>query len=166
MATTALQGTPIQLSGELPAVGDTAPAYELVGLDLNTITNEENAGKKVVLNIFPSVDTSTCATSVRRFNELAASLEGVSVVNVSKDLPFALERFCGAEGIDNVIAASAFRSSFGADYGLIQQDGPLTGLLARAVVVLDENGVVKYTELVPEIADEPNYDAALDALKA
>lgn len=165
MATTAFKGTPVQLSGDLPAVGTQAPEYDLVGTDLEAVTRASAEGRRVVLNVFPSVDTGVCAASVRRFNELAADLDGVSVVCVSKDLPFALDRFCGAEGIENVVAASAFRSSFGADYGLIQQDGPLMGLLGRAVVILDEASVVQYTQLVPEITEEPDYDGALAALK-
>jgi thiol peroxidase len=132
--------------------------------DLSEVSKADLAGKKVVLNIFPSIDTPTCATSVRTFNEKAASLEGAVVVCVSADLPFAAGRFCGAEGIANVAAASTFRSSFGADYGVTLADGKLAGVLARAVVVLDESGKVSYTELVPEIAQEPNYDAALAAL--
>ena len=166
MATTAFQGTPVQLSGDLPVVGTNAPEIDLVGTDLTPVTRETADGRRIVLNIFPSVDTGVCAASVRRFNELAAGLDGVTVICVSKDLPFAFDRFCGAEGIDNVVAASAFRSSFGADYGLLQQDGPLMGLLARAVVVIDENGVVTYTQLVPEITEEPDYDAVLAALDA
>ena len=117
-----------------------------------------------MLNIFPSIDTGVCATSVRRFNELAAGLDNTTVVCASADLPFALARFCGAEGIDNVTAASSFRSSFGADYGVVMTDGPLRGLLARSVVVLDADGTVVYTQLVPEIGQEPDYDAAVAAL--
>lgn len=148
--------------GELPAVGSPAPAFALAGLDLSTVTNEKFAGKPLVLNIFPSVDTPTCATSVRTFNERAAT-GGATVLCVSKDLPFAMGRFCGAEGIGNVTSASAFRDSFGEDYGVTISDGPMAGLLARAVVVIGADGTVVYTELVPEIADEPNYDAALVA---
>ncbi|GAB94717.1 thiol peroxidase [Kineosphaera limosa] len=164
MATTAFKGTPVQTSGELPAAGSTAPAIDLVGSDMSAVTSDSLAGRRVVLNIFPSVDTGVCATSVRKFNELAASLDNTSVVCVSKDLPFALSRFCGAEGIDNVTVASAFRSSFGEDYGVTMTDGPLAALLARSVVVLDGEGTVVYTELVPEIGQEPDYDAAVAAL--
>ncbi len=164
MATTAFKGTPVQISGELPAVGSTAPAIDLAGADLSEVTSESLAGRRVVLNIFPSIDTGVCATSVRRFNELAAGLDNTTVVCASADLPFALARFCGAEGIDNVTAASSFRSSFGADYGVVMTDGPLRGLLARSVVVLDADGTVVYTQLVPEIGQEPDYDAAVAAL--
>lgn len=161
MATTALEGTPVHLTGELPATGSTAPAFTLLDTDLGDVTLGDHAGKRVVLNIFPSIDTPTCAKSVRRFNELAAGLDNTVVITVSQDLPFALERFCGAEGIDNVIPTSAFRSSFGTDYGVALADGPLEGLFARAVVIVDEQGKVGYTQLVPEIGDEPNYDEAL-----
>ena len=164
MATTAFKENPVRTSGELPAVGTSAPAFELVGTDLADVTLSGLAGRRVVLNIFPSVDTGVCAQSVRQFNELAAGLDNTAVVCVSKDLPFALGRFCGAEGIENVVAASAFRSSFGEDFGLTQADGPLAGLLARAVVVLDTDGTVLYTQLVPEITTEPNYDDAVAAL--
>ena len=164
MATTAFQGTPVTVGGELPATGSTAPSFELVGADLSPVTSDELTGRRVVLNIFPSVDTGVCAQSVREFNKLAASLQDTTVLCVSKDLPFALGRFCGAEGIDDVVTASSFRSSFGEDFGVLQQDGPLAGLLARAVVVVDENGTVVHTELVPEIGQEPDYDAAVAAL--
>lgn len=164
MATTAFKGNPVTTSGELPQVGATAPDFDLVGSDLGAVTNSDFAGRRVVLNIFPSIDTGVCAQSVRRFNELAAGLENTTVVGVSKDLPFALDRFCAAEGIENVVTTSAFRSSFGDDYGVTQTDGPLEGLLARAVVVVDENGQVLHTELVPEIGQEPDYDAALAVL--
>lgn len=164
MATTAFKGNPVQTTGELPATGSAAPAIDLVGADMSEVTSDSLSGRRVVLNIFPSVDTGVCATSVRRFNELAAGLDNTTVVCASKDLPFALSRFCGAEGIDNVTAASAFRSSFGEDYGVTMTDGPLQGLLARSVVVLDSDGSVAYTELVPEIGQEPDYDAAIAAL--
>lgn len=164
MASVTLRGNPININGDLPAVGSAAPAFTLVGSNLGELTSTDYAGKKVVLNIFPSIDTPTCATSVREFNARAAGTDAV-VVCVSEDLPFAQTRFCGAEGIDNVVTASTFRSDFGAAYGLEMTDGPLKGLLARAVVVLDESGTVVHTELVPEIAQEPNYDAALNALK-
>ncbi|MFW0771381.1 thiol peroxidase [Arthrobacter koreensis] len=164
MATTAFKENPVRTSGELPAEGTSAPAFSLVGTDLSEVSSEALAGRRVVLNIFPSVDTGVCAASVRRFNEIAAGLENTAVVCVSKDLPFALGRFCGAEGIENVVAASAFRSSFGEDFGLTQSEGPLQGLLARAVVVIDADGSVLHTRLVPEITTEPDYDAAVAAL--
>ncbi|MFT4010145.1 MAG: thiol peroxidase [Nocardioidaceae bacterium] len=163
MATTAFKGTPVNTAGELPAVGSALPAYSLVGNGLAEVASGDIDGK-VVLNIFPSVDTGVCAASVRRFNELAAGLDGTTVVCVSADLPFAQGRFCGAEGIENVTTGSSFRSSFGQDYGLTMTDGPLAGLLARAVVVADADGTVRYTELVPEITQEPDYDAAIAAL--
>jgi thiol peroxidase len=163
MASVTLRGNTIHISGDLPGVGSPAPSFTLVGSDLAEVTEANFAGKKVVLNIFPSIDTPTCATSVRTFNEKAAGSEAV-VVCVSEDLPFAQNRFCGAEGISNVLTASSFRSDFGAAFGLEMTDGPLKGLLARAVVVLDESGTVVHSELVPEIADEPDYSAALSAL--
>ena len=163
MAQITLRGNPINTVGELPAVGSPAPGFSLVGTDLGAVSNEQFSGKPVLLNIFPSVDTPVCATSVRTFNERAAG-SGVSVLCVSNDLPFAQKRFCGAEGIENVATASAFRDNFGVDYGIALADGPMAGLLARAVVVIGADGNVAYTELVPEIAQEPNYDAALEAL--
>ncbi|WP_328352669.1 thiol peroxidase [Mycobacterium sp. NBC_00419] len=163
MAQITLRGNPINTVGELPAVGAAAPEFTLTGTDLGNVETGQYSGKAVVLNIFPSVDTPVCATSVRTFNERAAAT-GVPVVNVSKDLPFALKRFCGAEGIENVVSASAFRSSFGEDYGVTIVDGPMAGLLGRAVVVVGADGTVTYTELVPEIGQEPDYDAALAAL--
>lgn len=164
MATTAFQGDPVSTNGSLPETGSKAPAFELVGTDLSSVTSADVAGKRVVLNIFPSVDTGVCAESVRRFNELAGTLDNTTVICASKDLPFALGRFCGAEGLDNVTSASAFRTDFGDDYGVRMTDGPLAGLLARSVVVLDENGVVLHSQLVPEIGQEPDYDAAVAAL--
>lgn len=164
MATTAIDGNPVQTVGELPAVGTKAPEFTLTDTGLGDVTSASLAGRRVVLNIFPSVDTGVCADSVRKFNELAAGLENTTVVCASKDLPFALARFCGAEGLENVVAASAFRSSFGEDFGLTQADGPLRGLLARTVIVLDEEGKVIYSQLVDEIKTEPNYDAAIAAL--
>jgi len=165
MAQITLRGNAINTAGELPAVGSPAPAFTLTGSDLGPVTNEQFRGKPVLLNIFPSVDTPVCATSVRTFNERAAA-GGLSVLCVSNDLPFAQARFCGAEGIENVKSASAFRDSFGEDYGVTIVDGPFAGLLARAVVVIGPDGNVAYSELVPEIANEPNYDAALGALNA
>lgn len=164
MATVTLKGNPIETVGELPAVGAKAPAFNLVKDDLSELQLGDISGR-VVLNIFPSVDTGTCAMSVRQFNSKAAALENTTVVCVSKDLPFALSRFCGAEGLNNVVVGSAFRSKFGEDYGVTLKTGPLTGLLSRAVVVIDENGQVTYTQQVAETADEPDYDAALKALK-
>lgn len=164
MATTAFKGTPIETSGDLPEVGAAAPAFTLVGKDLSDVTSDRFAGTRVVLNIFPSIDTGTCAMSVRTFNERAAGLENATVVCVSKDLPFAQARFCGAEGIENVVVGSDFRGTFGDDFGVTQTAGPLRGLLARAVVVLDEQGKVLYSQLVPEISTEPDYDAALAVL--
>ncbi|MFL4475322.1 thiol peroxidase [Paeniglutamicibacter sp. MACA_103] len=164
MAITALKGTPVQTVGELPAVGETAPDFTLTGADLGNVTSSELRGKRVVLNIFPSIDTGVCASSVRKFNELAAGLDNTAVVCASADLPFALGRFCGAEGIENVVPTSTFRSDFGAEFGLTLGDGPMQGLLARAIVVLDEKGAVLHTEVVPEITTEPNYDAAVAAL--
>lgn len=165
MATVTMKGSPVRTVGELPATGSTAPAFELVGTDLSPVTSADLAGQRVVLSIFPSVDTGTCAMSVRRFNERAGSLEGTSVVCVSMDLPFAQARFCGAEGLDRVVPASAFRSSFGEDYGARLVDGPMAGLLARAVVVLDADGTVLHSQLVPELSEEPDYDAALAVLE-
>jgi thioredoxin-dependent peroxiredoxin len=164
MAEVTLGGNPVHTSGELPAVGSQAPAFTLTGSNLADVSAADFDGKNIVLNIFPSVDTPTCATSVRTFNERAASLDNTAVVCVSADLPFAQGRFCGAEGIENVTTASTFRSSFGSDYGITLTDGPLAGVLARGVVVIGADGVVKHTELVPEIAQEPDYDAALNSL--
>jgi thioredoxin-dependent peroxiredoxin len=166
MSIVSLGGSPAHTSGDLPAVGAAAPAFSLVKGDLSALSNTDLVGQKVVLNIFPSVDTPTCATSVRKFNAAASTLENTVVVCISADLPFAQGRFCGAEGLANVVTASSFRSpAFGADYGVTLTDTVLQGLLARAVVVLDESGNVVHTELVSEIAHEPNYDAALEALK-
>ncbi|MBC6998460.1 thiol peroxidase [Cytophaga sp. FL35] len=165
MATVTLKGNEIHTLGNLPENGSTAPAFSLVKNDLSTASLSDYAGKRVVLNIFPSVDTGTCAQSVRQFNEEAAELENTVVLCISKDLPFAQARFCGAEGIDNVEMLSDFRDgSFGEAYKLSFTDGPLQALLSRSVVVLDENGKVIYSEQVPETVDEPNYKAALEAL--
>ncbi|MDR1768774.1 MAG: thiol peroxidase [Propionibacteriaceae bacterium] len=164
MATTQHGETTVHTVGDLPPVGSRLPAFQLDAADLTAVTNDSVAGAKAVFNIFPSVDTGVCAMSVRRFNQIAASLPGVKVVCVSKDLPFALGRFCGAEGIENVTVASAFRSSFGEDFGVTMLDGALRGLLARSVVVADADGNVVYTELVPSIGQEPDYDAAVAAL--
>ena len=162
MADTTFKGTPVHTIGDLPEVGQKVPDFTLTGADLSDITRPE--GRRVVLNIFPSVDTGVCATSVRRFNELAASLDDTTVVCASADLPFALARFCGAEGIENVVVGSTFRSTFPRDYGTQMVDGPLAGLNARAVVVLDAEGTVLHSQVVPEIAQEPDYDAAVAAL--
>jgi thiol peroxidase len=164
MATTALGGNPVHTVGDLPSVGAPSPSFTLTKGDLSDVTPADLAGKRVVLNIFPSIDTPTCATSVRRFNEIAAGLDNTVVLCVSADLPFAQGRFCGAEGITNVVTASTFRSDFGTAYGLTLADGRLAGLLARSVVVLDEHGTVVYSQLVPEIAQEPDYDAAIASL--
>jgi thiol peroxidase len=163
MATTALRGNPVNTVGDLPTVGST-PSFSLTKADLSEVTGADLAGKKVLLNIFPSVDTAVCATSVRTFNQKAAALDDAVVLCVSADLPFAQKRFCGAEGIENVQTASSFRSDFGRSFGLELAEGPMKGLLARAVVVLDGDGKVTYSELVPEIAQEPDYDAAMSAL--
>lgn len=164
MATVTLQGNPLETAGSLPAVGSKAPDFTLVKADLSPVSLGDLAGKRVVLNIFPSIDTGTCAMSVRKFNEKAASLDNTQVICVSADLPFAAGRFCGAEGIANVITGSTFRSSFGKDYELEFTTGPLTGLLSRSVVVIDTDGTVLYTQQVAETADEPDYDAAIAAL--
>ncbi len=164
MAQTALGGNPVNTVGELPTVGAATPSFTLTKGDLSEIGPSDLAGKRVVLNIFPSIDTPTCATSVRKFNELASSLDNTEVLCVSADLPFAQGRFCGSEGLTNVSTASSFRSDFGSAYGVSLADGKLSGLLARAVVVLDESGTVIHSQLVPEIAQEPDYDAAIASL--
>lgn len=164
MATITLKGNTIHTSGELPAVGTKAPDFTLVDDGLNQVSLSDVSGNAVVLNIFPSVDTGICAMSVRAFNEKAGDRKGTKVLNISMDLPFAHKRFCGAEGIDHALSLSAFRSSFADDYGLKISDGPMAGLCSRAVIVLDGDGIVRYTEQVPEIAQEPDYDAALAAL--
>jgi thioredoxin-dependent peroxiredoxin len=165
MAKTAFQGAPVTTIGNLPAVGSKAPDFRLVKGDLSEITLFSLKGKKVVLNIFPSIDTGVCAASVRRFNQEAAGRKDAVVVCISRDLPFAAARFCGAEGITNVVTASEYRDQdFSKAYGVLITDSPLVGLHARSVVVVDGNGNVKYTELVPEITQEPNYQAALAAL--
>ncbi len=165
MAKITLKGNPVNTVGTLPTTGSKAPGFSLVKSDLGTLSLSDLKGKKVILNIFPSLDTSVCATSVRKFNQLAAGKENTAVLAISKDLPFAHGRFCTTEGITNVTPLSGFRDSeFGQAYGLQIADGPLTGLYSRSVVVIDENGNVKYSEQVPEITQEPNYDAALAAL--
>ena len=166
MATVTLGGNPIHTNGELPVIGSKAPEFKLVDANLGEISLANYTGQNVILNIFPSVDTATCATSVRTFNKLASELPNTKVLCISRDLPFAQKRFCGAEGIENVVNLSDFRdASFAKDYGVLLNDGALNGLHARAIVVIDDKGQVKHTELVSEIANEPNYDAALNALK-
>ncbi|MDG1803845.1 thiol peroxidase [Flavicella sp.] len=165
MATITLKGNPFQTIGELPSVGSKATDFSLRTVELNNISLADFAGSKVILNIFPSVDTGTCATSVRTFNKTASELENTKVICISRDLPFAFARFCGAEGIENVVSASDISGDFAADYGLKITEGPLEGLCSRSIVVLDENGSVVYTEQVPETVDEPNYEAAINALK-
>lgn len=166
METIYFKGTPCHTYGTLPAVGSKAPCFNLVTKDLVDIRCQQYFGKRVVLNVFPSLDTPVCAASVRRFNKEASELENTAVICVSMDLPFAMARFCTVEGIENVTAASAFRSPlFGQQFGLMMVDGPLAGLLARAVIVLDEDHKVIYADLVEEITNEPNYQGAIDVLK-
>jgi len=165
MATITLKGNPVTTSGTLPAKGTKAPSFSLVKSDLTLFSLSDAAGKNVILNIFPSLDTSVCAASVRKFNELAAGRTDTLVLAISKDLPFAHSRFCSTEGIKNVITLSGFRDhDFGKAYGVDMTDGPLSGLYSRCVVVIDKNGIVKYTEQVPEIAQEPDYEKALAEL--
>ena len=160
-----LKGNALNTIGSLPALGSKAKDFTLTAGDLSSKTLNDFKGQKLVLNIFPSIDTGTCATSVRNFNKDAASLNNTKVLCISRDLPFAQKRFCGAEGIENVVMLSDFNTgAFGKEYGLEMIDGALKGLHSRCVIVLDENGIVKYTEQVPEIVDEPNYEAALKSL--
>lgn len=160
-----LKGNTINSSGDLPEKGSIAPDFTAVNADLEEVSLSDYRGKKVVLNIFPSVDTGTCAASVRKFNEEAQSLENTVVIDVSMDLPFAHSRFCGAEGLNNVISVSVFRTpEFGEKYGVTMTDGPLKGLMSRAVVIVDEEGKVIYNQQVPEIVDEPDYQDALASL--
>ena len=167
MATVTLQGNTIHTCGELPAVGSEAPDFALVNGDLQNVTLDDFKGQRKLLNIFPSMDTPTCAASTRKFNEAAANETDAALLMISADLPFAMSRFCTAEGIDRVTPLSMMRSrNFAKDYGVLITDGPLEGIAARAVVVLDENNKVLYNELVGEIADEPDYDKALAALKS
>ncbi len=166
MSTTNFKGAPVKIAGKFIEKGAVAPDFALVKTDLSSLSLEDLKGKNVVLNIFPSLDTSVCAASVRKFNKLAAGLPDTVVLAVSKDLPFAHARFCSTEGIENVIPVSDFRvSDFDVKYGVLMEDGPLAGLLARSVVVVDKEGKVAYTELVPEITQEPDYDKAIAALK-
>lgn len=167
MAKITLKGNPIETIGELPAKGSKAPSFSLVGTTLANVSLESFAGKKVVLNIFPSIDTPVCAASTRRFNKVASEQADTVVLCISGDLPFAHSRFCEVEGLKNVIPLSVFRdSSFGRNYGVTITTGPISELLSRALVIIDKSGNIAYTEQVPEIAQEPNYDAALSALAA
>jgi thiol peroxidase len=166
MATVTLKGNPIHTSGELPAAGAPAPDFKLTNTDLKDVSLADFKGKKKILNIVPSLDTAVCATSTRKFNESGGKLKDTVVLVISADLPFAMKRFCTTEGLANVVSLSMIRGkAFAKDYGVLLQDGPLAGLTARAVVVLDANDKVVYRELVPEIGQEPNYDAALAAAK-
>lgn len=166
MATITLKGTPIHTVGTLPAIGSKAPDFLLTGADLSDSTLNQFAGKRVVLNIFPSVDTGVCAASVRRFNAEVQKLDNTVVLCISADLPFALSRFCGAEGLENVVTLSELRKrEFGEKYGVRIVDGPLAGLLSRSVVVLNEEGNVIYTEQVPDIVQEPDYAPVVELLK-
>ncbi|MCP3940507.1 MAG: thiol peroxidase [Desulfobacteraceae bacterium] len=165
MATTQLAGNPVVLTGDFPTKGSIAKKFTAVLQDLSVVSSESFKGKKIVLNIFPSIDTPVCATSVRKFNERAAALENTQEICLSGDLPFAQKRFCGAEGIENLITGSLFRNKqFAEDYGVLIADGPLTGLTARAVIVVDEMGVILYAQLVDDITNEPDYEAALAVL--
>lgn len=165
MANITFKGQAAHTSGELPKVGSQAPDFQLTSGELTEKSLQDYQGKKVLLNIFPSIDTGVCAASTRKFNEAASDLQNTQVLCISNDLPFALSRFCAAEGLENVETLSGFRSSFGDDYGLRMVDTPLKSLLSRAVITLDENGKVIYSEQVPEIGQEPNYEAALNSLK-
>ncbi|MGE0787795.1 MAG: thiol peroxidase [Sandaracinaceae bacterium] len=164
MADLTFKGNPVHTNAALPTVGSQAPAFTLVKQDLSEASLASFEGKKKVLNVFPSIDTGICAKSVKTFHEKAGARTDAVVLNISKDLPFAAKRFCGAEGVENAVTLSAFRSKFASDYGLEMTDGPMKGLCARAVVVLDANDKVTYVELVDDIVHEPNYDAALAAL--
>lgn len=167
MAKTAFKGAPVQLSGDLPRPGAVAPHFTLTGTDLSDVSLKDYAGKTVVLNIFPSIDTPVCAMSVRKFNAEIGDHDDTVVLCISADLPFAHARFCGAEGLDHVVSASTFRSpEFGDDYGMRITDGPLAGLMARAVMVIDGKGIVAYSQLVDEIAEEPDYETALACLES
>ena len=165
MATITLKGDPISTIGDLPTAGSSAPSFEVVKTDLSVLSSGDLLGKNVILNIFPSIDTGICAASTKRFNKESTELENTVVLCISMDLPFALNRFCGAEGLSAVVPGSAFRSSLGEDYQITIADGPLVGLLSRAIVVINPEGIIIHTEQVPEIAQEPDYEAALNALK-
>jgi thiol peroxidase len=165
MASITLGGNPIHTNSELPQIGSKAIDFNLVKTDLGATTLADFAGSRIILNIFPSIDTGTCATSVRKFNEKASSLNNTKVLCISRDLPFAQKRFCGAEGLEQVINLSDFKDgSFGKNYGLEITDGPLAGLHSRVIIVIDENGSILHTEQVSEIANEPNYEAAISVL--
>lgn len=165
MAIITLKGNPVKTTGELPSIGTTAKDFELVAGNLARVSMKDFKGSRLVLNIFPSLDTGTCAAAVRYFNELAGKLEDTKVLCISRDLPFAQARFCGAEGLKNVITLSDFETgSFGKDYGLMVSEGVMKGLLSRVVILLDSNGVVTYTQQVAEISEEPNYDEVVAAL--
>ena len=165
MAQVTFQGAPVNTVGDLPAVGQAASDFTLTTTDLSDVSLSDYKGKKLVFNIFPSIDTPVCAASVRRFNDEASTLDNTEVLCISRDLPFALGRFCGAEGLENVISASELRShEFGNDYGVRITDSALAGLFARAIIIIDEEGKVAYTQLVPEIAEEPDYQSAIAAL--
>lgn len=165
MATITLQANEVHTNGELPRLGSDAPDFVLVDGDLNELSLNSFKGKKKLLNIVPSLDTPVCATSTKKFNDAAMARQNTAFLVISADLPFAQKRFCSAEGVENVIALSMMRSrDFASDYGVLIEDGPLAGVTARAVVVIDENDKIRYTELVPEIAQEPDYDGALAAL--
>jgi len=165
MATVSLNGNPINTKGNLPSIGSKAPNFELTKDDLSDVTLDNYKGSRVIMNIFHSIDTGTCAASVRQFNQEASELENVKILCISKDLPFAMARFCGAENIENVETLSDFRDgNYGDNYNLTYIDGPIKGLLARSIIVLDENGVILHTEQVHEVVEEPNYKAALESL--
>lgn len=165
MAQITFKGNPATTSGNLPSIGTTMKEFKLVKSDLSELTLSQYAGKNKILNIFPSIDTGVCATSVRKFNQEAANIPNTVVINISADLPFAQKRFCGAEGINNVETASTFRSEFGKENGLLLLDTPLAGLLSRCVIVLDKENKVLYTEQVSDIVNEPNYQAAIQSVK-
>ncbi|MEH6537269.1 MAG: thiol peroxidase [Psychroserpens sp.] len=166
MATVTLGGDTVHTSGTLPSIGSTAPNFKLTATDLSSVSLNDYAGHNLVLNVFPSVDTGTCAQSIREFNKAASTLENTKVLCIARDLPFAMARFCGAEGLDNVVSLSDFRDgNFGKSYGLDFTDGAFEALLSRCVIIVNTEGKVVYTEQVPEIADEPNYKVALDTLK-
>jgi thiol peroxidase len=166
MANILLKGAPVTTSGTIPKVGEKAKDFSLVKTDLSKVSLADFAGSKLVLNIFPSIDTGTCAASVRQFNKLASEMQNTRILCIARDLPFAMKRFCGAEGIENVVSLSDFATGqFGKDYGLEITSGPLSNLHSRVVIVLDENNVVKYAEQVADIVNEPDYTAALNALK-
>lgn len=165
MAKITLAGNPVNTIGELPKIGEVAKNFTLVASDLSEKTLSDFGGKRIILNLFPSIDTGICSASARKFNELATTLENIIIINISKDLPFALSRFCAAEGLDNVLTLSDFRSSFSKDYGVEMIDGALKGLISRAVIIINEEGKIIYTEQVPEIKQEPDYEKALAVLK-